>query len=120
MNFAGTTPARVLAITLFATAAFIANANAKQSAPAKSPAQSKSSAISKAAPIKSSIPEIALPIQIIPQPVSVVPGKGSFVFTAHTQIVAAATQQALAEQLRDYLRPATGFSFPIVRAAGPT
>jgi hexosaminidase len=120
MNFAGTTPARVLAITLFATAAFIANANAKQSAPAKSPQQSKSSAASKAAPIKPVPPEIALPIQIIPQPVSVVPGKGSFVFTAHTQMVAAAAQQALAEQLRDYLRPATGFSFPIVRAAGPS
>ena len=51
-------------------------------------------------------------------PFPVVPGKGSFVFTAHTQIVAAPTQQALGEQLRDYLRPATGFPFPIVRATG--
>ncbi len=118
MNFAGTAFARFLTLTLIAAAAFVANVNAKQSTPAKSPLQSKSSAAPKAAPVKAVAPEIALPIQIIPQPVSVVPGKGNFVFTAHTQIVAAATQQALAEQLRDYLRPATGFSFPIVRAPG--
>nr|HEV7954229.1 beta-N-acetylhexosaminidase [Candidatus Acidoferrales bacterium] len=122
MNFAGTASARVLAFALIATAAFIANANAKQSTPAKSPQQSKSAAPPKTAPAKAvpSAPEIAIPIQIIPQPVSVVAGKGSFVFTVHTQIVAAASQQALAEQLRDYLRPPTGFSFPIVRALGPS
>ena len=118
MNFARTTSARVLGIVLLAAAAFIANANANQSAPAKSPAQSKSSAATKPVPAKLVAPEIALPIQIIPQPVSVVPGKGNFVLTAHTQIAAAAAQQALAEQLRDYLRPAMGFPFPIVRAAG--
>ena len=100
MNFAAPTTARILAITLFATAAFIANANAKQSAPAKSPQQSKSSVASKAAPIKPVAPEIAIPIQIIPQPALVVPGKGNFVFTVHAQIVAAANQQALAEQLQ--------------------
>jgi hexosaminidase len=122
MNFAGTASARFLAFALLITAAFIANANAKQSTPAKSPQQSKLAAQRKTAPAKavSTTPETAIPIQIIPQPVSVVTGKGNFVFTAHTQIVAPATQQALAEQLRDYLRPATGFSFPIIRAAGPS
>jgi hexosaminidase len=122
MRFASKTSARYLLLIMSVSFAFIGNASANQSAPAKSPTQLTASTKPKSAPVKSvqPAPEIAIPIQIIPQPVSVVPGKGSFVFTAHTQIVAAATQQALAEQLRDYLRPATGFPFPIVRVAGPS
>jgi len=118
MNSARTAAARFLALLSLASAAFIANA--KQSTLAKSPAQINSSARLKTTPAKTAAPaaELALPIQIIPQPVSVTPGKGSFVFTAHTQIVAAASQQALAEQLRDYVRPATGLPLPIARTAG--
>jgi hexosaminidase len=110
--------ARFLALTFFASAAFVVNA--QRPAPAKTSAQTKSPSKPKAAPAKLAtlaVPEMPLPIQIIPQPASVVPGKGSFVFTAHTQIVATASAQALAEQVRDYLRPATGFPFPIVRTA---
>ncbi len=119
MKSASTCVARLFALTLFVSAAFIANA--KQSAPAKSPAQMKASSKPKAAPAKAATPaalETPLPIQIIPQPVSVTPGKGFFALTSHTQIVAASSAQGLAEQLRDYLRPATGFPLPIVRAAG--
>lgn len=118
MKSASKVVARFLALTLFVSV--MLTANAQQSASAKSPAQTKSAAKVKSAPVKPAAPEISLPIQIIPQPVAVTPGKGSFVLTAHTQIVAAASAQALAEQLRDYLRPATGFPFPIVRAPGPS
>ncbi len=90
MNFARKSSARFLLLTLVACVAFIGNANAKQSAPAKAPAKSSPSAKPKAVPAKATAPEIAIPIQIIPQPVSVAPGNGSFVFSAHTQIVAAA------------------------------
>jgi hexosaminidase len=111
--------ARFLALTFLASAAFAVNA--QQPAPAKTSAHTKLASTPKAAPAKAvtlAAPEPPLPIQIIPQPVSVVPGKSSFVFTSHTQIVAAASARVLAEQLRDYLRPATGFPLPIVRAAG--
>jgi hexosaminidase len=94
-------------------------ASARQATPTKPPVPTVPAAKPKPAPTKSvaAAVEPALPIQIIPQPVSVIPGKGVFVLSARTQIVAAPSAQALAEQLRDYLRPATGFSFPIVRAA---
>jgi hexosaminidase len=107
-----------LVLTLLASGAFVAYA--KQATPAKALAQTKTAATSKINIAKAAPPAIAqqLPIQIIPQPVSIVPGKGEFVFSARTQIVAAASSQALAEQLRDYLRPATGFPLPIVRTAG--
>jgi hexosaminidase len=109
--------------TRFLALAFIAfvvlAVNAKQTTPAKTPPQPKPVAKLKTTPAKTAAPvvETALPIQIIPQPVSVAPGKGSFVFTTRTQIVAPASAQSLAEQLRDYLRPATGFAFPIIRAS---
>ena len=105
-----------LVFTLFASGAFVAYA--KQATPAKTSAQTKPAATAKAIPAKAALAVVqSLPIQIIPQPVSIVPGKGEFVFSARTQIVAAASSQTLAEQLRDYLRPATGFSFPIVRTS---
>src|SRR5258708_23332898 len=93
--------------------------SARQSTPAKSSTPTAPVAKTKVAPAKPVAPaaETALPIQIIPQPVSVIPGKGVFVFSARTQIIAAPSTQSLAEQLRDYLRPPTGFPFPIVRAA---
>jgi len=93
--------------------------SARQSTPAKSSTPTAPVAKTKVAPAKPVAPaaEPALLIQIIPQPVSVIPGKGVFVFSARTQIVAAPSTQALAEQLRDYLRPSIGFSFPVVRAA---
>jgi hexosaminidase len=119
MISAHTIAARFLALTFLAL--LVVSANANQTAPAKPSAQTKSTVKARGIPVDDPAPnppEITLPIQIIPQPVSVTPGKGSFVFTARTQIVAAASQRALAEQLRDYLRPATGFPLPIVRTAG--
>lgn len=115
MNSVTTTAARSLALILLASVAFASNA--KQDTPAKSLAQTKLSMKLKATPATAVVPAIepTPAIQIIPQPMSVVPGKRSFVFSAHTQIVAAASAQALAEQLRDCLRPATGFPLPIVR-----
>ena len=111
----------VLALVAIACGAMMAYAG--QGAPAKNGAQTKSGAAASPATVKPKTVKITpvaveapLPIQVIPQPVSVSPGKGVFVFTAHTQIVAAASRQALAEQLRDYLRPAMGFPLPIVRA----
>jgi hexosaminidase len=105
--------ARFLILTLITSTAPVALA--RQSTPAKPSARTKSPA--KAAPMKhaDAANEPAIPIQVIPQPLSVTPGKGQFVFTSRAQIVAPASAQALAEQLRDYLRPATGFPLPIVR-----
>jgi hexosaminidase len=61
------------------------------------------------------------PIQVIPQPVTVKSGSGEFVFSARTQIIAAAGSQALAEELRGALQPAMGFPLSIVRpSATPT
>lgn len=60
-----------------------------------------------------------IPIQIIPQPVSIKQGKGEFVFTSRTSIVATAKNQALAESLRGSLQPAMGLPLPIVRVAQP-
>lgn len=113
---------RITGLMLFTAAASLALSG--QTAPPKSPSQTKSASSAKAAPGKTLVkkapvaaPEPTLPIQIIPEPVSVTPGKGLFVFTARTQIVAPPSAQALAEQLRDYLHPATDFPFPIVRTA---
>jgi hexosaminidase len=91
---------------------------ARQSTPAKPSTQTKPVPRSKTTVTKSAIVanEPVIPIQVIPLPMSVTPGKGQFAFSARTQIVATASAQALAEQLRDYLRPATGFPLPIVRA----
>ncbi len=91
---------------------------ARQSTPAKPSTQTKPVPRSKTTVTKSAIAanEPVIPIQVIPLPMSVTPGKGQFAFSARTQIVATASAQALAEQLRDYLRPATGFPLPIVRA----
>jgi hexosaminidase len=111
----------VLALVAIACGAMMAYAG--QGAQSKNGAQTKPGAAASPATVKPKTVKVTpvaveapLPIQVIPQPVSVSPGKGVFVFTAHTQIVAAASRQALAEQLRDYLRPAMGFSLPIVRA----
>src|SRR5580698_10911881 len=100
---------------LILVGSFASAVQARQAAPAKPSAQPKpaTKAVAAKPPVAS---EPVIPIQIIPQPSSVTPGKGQFVITAHTQIVAPAMQQALAEQLRDYLRPATGFTLPIMRA----
>jgi len=114
----------LIVFALIAIACGAMMAYAGQGAPAKNGAQSKpavatSPPAAKARTVKiaPTILEVPPPIQIIPQPFSVTPGKGVFVFTARTQIVAAASGQALAEQLRDYLRPAMGLSLPIVRAS---
>jgi hexosaminidase len=106
---------RLLALILIGSIASVADAG--QAAPAKPAAQTKPAA--KPAMMKAPMPanEPVIPIQVIPQPASVTPGKGQFSLSSHTQIVAPASAQALAEQLRDYLRPATGYPLPIVRAA---
>jgi hexosaminidase len=62
--------------------------------------------------------EANLAIQVIPEPVAVKQGTGQFVFSPKTRIVASASLQALAEQLRDDLRPAMGFDLPIARSGG--
>lgn len=105
---------RLLALVLMSSIMPVAHAG--QAAPSKPAAQT--APVAKSALRKTSVAanEPAMPIQVIPQPVSVTPGKGQFVLSAHTQIVAPASAQALAEQLRDYLRPATGYALPIVRA----
>ena len=60
----------------------------------------------------------ALP-QIVPEPVSVTAGNGSFTVSAGTAIVAAAPQAAgVAEDLAGYLRPATGYQLPVTAGAG--
>jgi hexosaminidase len=55
--------------------------------------------------------------QIIPKPVSTTLGQGSFTLTASTSIVVVAGSDAalpVAQDLADYLRPATGYSLPVV------
>src|SRR5215472_3707299 len=56
--------------------------------------------------------------QIVPKPVSMTMGSGSFAITPGTQIVAASPQAApVAADLAGYLRPATGYRLPVVSAA---
>ena len=64
-------------------------------------------------------------IAIIPRPVTVVRHPGVFTLRGHTVVMAGPTLGALAEQLVDYLRPATGYEFVVTTsntlpdAAGP-
>jgi hexosaminidase len=56
--------------------------------------------------------------QIVPKPVSMTMGRGSFAVTPGTRIVAASRQAApLAHDLAGYLRPATGYRLPVVAGA---
>ncbi len=87
------------------------------SSPSKTPPGNASQATPKK-PIREAAPSAPpRPIQLIPQPASVKSGVGEFVITARTQIIAAASTQALAEQLRGALQPAMGFPLSIVRAS---
>jgi hexosaminidase len=53
--------------------------------------------------------------QIVPKPVSMTMGSGSFTISSGTRIVAASRQAApVAEDLAGYLRPATGYRLPVV------
>jgi hexosaminidase len=55
--------------------------------------------------------------QIIPKPVSTTVGQGSFTLTAAASIVVPSGSDAalpVAQDLADYLRPATGYSLPVV------
>ncbi len=55
--------------------------------------------------------------QTIPKPVSTTVGQGSFTLTARTSIVVPSGSDAalpVAQDLADYLRPATGYSLPVV------
>jgi len=66
-------------------------------------------------------PDTAPPaIQVIPQPVRVVPGAGRFTLTPHTRIVVAGRSEGarpVAADLAALLRPATGFRLPVVDGA---
>src|SRR5580698_2277352 len=83
---------RLLALILIGSIASVADAG--QAAPAKPAAQTKPAA--KPAMMKAPMPanEPVIPIQVIPQPASVTPGKGQFSLSSHTQIVALASAQA--------------------------
>ena len=53
--------------------------------------------------------------QIVPKPVSMTMGRGSFAVTPGSRIVAASRQAApIAQDLAGYLRPATGYRLPVV------
>src|SRR6266571_2045987 len=55
--------------------------------------------------------------QVIPKPVSTTVGQGSFTLTASARIVVSSGSEAalpVAQDLSDYLRPATGYSLPVV------
>ena len=55
--------------------------------------------------------------QVIPKPVSMTVGQGSFTLTATASIVVPSGSQAalpVAQDLAAYLRPATGYSLPVV------
>ena len=58
------------------------------------------------------------PISVIPQPSSIKTGRGEFVFTARTGIFAGRGTRDVAEQLRDALRPATGYPLQITAVPG--
>ena len=53
---------------------------------------------------------------LVPQPVSLEPGRGSFTLTSDTVIVADEASRATAEQLADFLKPATGLGVPLQSA----
>src|SRR5215469_1938045 len=58
--------------------------------------------------------------QIIPKPVSMVTGSGSFTLTSTARIVVATgsdAAQPVAQDLAGYLQPATGYSLPVVTGA---
>ncbi len=57
-------------------------------------------------------------IAIIPRPVSVTVGQGHFTISDRTAIWTDSASAPLGQQLRDYLRPATGFDLP-VRSGSP-
>ncbi|MGH9593727.1 MAG: glycoside hydrolase family 20 zincin-like fold domain-containing protein, partial [Bryobacteraceae bacterium] len=54
-------------------------------------------------------------IPVIPLPASTRAMPGEFIFTAKTHISAARGTEAVAEQLRDALRPAMGYPLPVAR-----
>lgn len=57
--------------------------------------------------------------QIVPKPVSMTMGRGRFVVTPGTRIVAASgPAAAVAQDLAGYLRPATGYRLPVVAGTG--
>lgn len=58
-------------------------------------------------------------IAIIPAPASIKAGRGEFVLNSKTRIVAPRGTREVADQLRDSLRPATGYPFEISAAAAP-
>jgi hexosaminidase len=53
-------------------------------------------------------------MNIIPMPVRVEPREGTFVLTAESVIVAGPSTLEKAEQLANFLRPATGFALPVL------
>lgn len=57
-------------------------------------------------------------VAIIPEPVSIKPGKGEFAITAKTRIVAQKGTRDVADQLRAALNPATGFPLDISTGGG--
>ena len=52
-------------------------------------------------------------VSIIPKPVSLTMGEGSFPITAQTMIVAPKEESALAQHIRDWLKPAMGFEMEV-------
>jgi hexosaminidase len=93
--------ATVSALTLFAISALAGAARAGFSARASEGSPSSAA---------QSMP------QIVPKPVSLQVGDGSFALTRHTRIVVGGGTQAraVAQDLANYLRPATGYGLPVV------
>ncbi|GGY38469.1 beta-N-acetylhexosaminidase [Pseudoduganella albidiflava] len=56
--------------------------------------------------------------EIVPRPAQIQRGQGTFTLTAATRIVATGAAAVEADKLRDYLRPTTGYSLPVVASGG--
>src|SRR5262245_40575087 len=57
-------------------------------------------------------------MDIVPRPVAVEELEGQFVLTPNTIIVAEAAAKTTAEQLANWLRPATGYALPVAATDG--
>ncbi|MEP7270100.1 MAG: beta-N-acetylhexosaminidase [Acidobacteriota bacterium] len=66
------------------------------------------------------LPVLAQEAAILPRPVSLTPGDGSFTLSSRTVIVTSRQTEKSGRLLANYLRPATGFDLRVRRGAPPT
>ena len=106
---------RAAAVLVAAAASLLATAACGvRPAPAARPARTHTAATAATGPAGVA----ALPL-IVPRPVSMTPGRGRYVLTRQTRIVAPGSPPALAvaRDLAGYLWPATGYPLPVVTGA---